>query len=185
MQPRHATIETRTLGKVTLVAAGDAVTGLFFEHHYPRPEVPFGNRVSVEDDDLLARAASELDEYLAGERQRYELQLRRTGDVFLHRVLTLVQQIPYGSTTTYGAIARHLGNEFGDESLAKRVGKAVGRNPLCVFIPCHRVVSAGGSLNGYAGGIGCKRRLLDLERGVLAEAPLVASAPGQEPGWWR
>lgn len=185
MAPRHVVIERRALGRVTLVAAGDSMTGLFFERHYPRPEIPFGRRVEIKEDGLLSRAAAELDEYLGGERRSFDLPLSRPGDVFLHRVLTLVQEIPYGSTTTYGAIARRLGDVVGDESPAKQVGKAVGRNPLCLFIPCHRVVGADGALRGYAGGVGRKRHLLDLERGVLSEVQMVATASDPDPGRWR
>ena len=184
MTPRHSVIETSTLGKVTLVASGDRMTGLFFEHHHPKPTVPLGESVEAEHDGLLARAESEIDEYLAGRRRTFDLPLRMTGDLFLQRVWSLMQQIPYGSTTTYGAIAGHLAGVFGPESLSKRVGSAAALNPLCVIVPCHRVVGANGSLTGYAGGIERKQRLLRLESAVDQQilplgSPLV---PKPEPG---
>ena len=86
------------------------------------------------------------------------------GDDFSERVWKLLREIPYGQTTTYGALAERLG----DKSLAQRVGDAVGHNPLCVFIPCHRVVGANGALTGYAGGLKRKQFLLELEEPVGA-----------------
>jgi methylated-DNA-[protein]-cysteine S-methyltransferase len=183
MTPRHLVIETSTLGKVILVAAGDRMTGLLFEHHHPRPTVPLGAR--VEADGLLARAAAQLDEYLAGRRRTFDLPLRMTGDLFLQRVWSLVQQIPYGSTTTYGVIAGQLAGVFGDEFLSKRVGGAAALNPLCVIVPCHRVVGANGSLTGYAGGIERKRGLLRLESAVDQQSLPLASprVPESEEGY--
>ena len=81
------------------------------------------------------------------------------GDAFQRQVWALVDEIPYGETATYGDLARRLG----DVRLAKDVGAAVGRNPLCVLVPCHRVVGRDGRLTGYAGGLSRKRFLLDLE----------------------
>jgi methylated-DNA-[protein]-cysteine S-methyltransferase len=156
---RYARVET-SLGEVTLVADGAALTGLYFRHHWHLPDVmAFGARVDAAGDPLLAHAARELEEYLAGDRLEFEVPLVAHGDGFQERVWALLRQIPYGQTTTYGQLAA----ELGDRSLAKLVGQAVGRNPLCVFIPCHRVVAADGSLAGYAGGLRSKRRLLELE----------------------
>lgn len=81
------------------------------------------------------------------------------GDAFQHAVWSIVTEIPFGETTTYGAIAERLG----DKTLSYRVGQAVGANPLCVFVPCHRVLGANGKLTGYAGGLKRKQALLELE----------------------
>jgi methylated-DNA-[protein]-cysteine S-methyltransferase len=81
------------------------------------------------------------------------------GDEFQRRVWSILEDIPYGATSTYGEIAEQLG----DRALAQRVGKAVGQNPLSVVIPCHRVVGKNGSLTGYAGGLKRKQFLLELE----------------------
>jgi len=78
-------------------------------------------------------------------------------------VWDLVAQVPYGATVTYGELGRRLGSDV----TAQEVGAAVGRNPLCILVPCHRVVGAGGKLTGYAGGLARKRRLLDLERAAV------------------
>ena len=156
---RHARTET-ALGEVTLVAEDDALTGLYFRSHWYRPEEQaFGDPVEIDADPLLRQAREELDAYLSGERRTFEVPVRTAGDAFAELVWGLLREIPYGGTTTYGALAERLG----DRSLAQRVGQAVGRNPLCVLIPCHRVVGSDGSLTGYAGGLRRKRFLLDLE----------------------
>lgn len=156
---RHARVTT-SIGELTLVAEDDALTGLYFPGHWHLPvESSFGVRVEVAGDALLARAVAELGEYLAGTREAFELPVATHGDEFSERVWALLRTIPYGRTTTYGALAEQLGNP----RLAQRVGQAVGRNPVSIVVPCHRVVGAGGSLTGYAGGLDRKRRLLELE----------------------
>jgi methylated-DNA-[protein]-cysteine S-methyltransferase len=156
---RHCRVET-SLGEITLVATGDAITGLYFPHHWYLPSRDgFGLEVEAAADALLAEAARQLQEYLDGLRTEFDLTLATQGDPFQEQVWALLTEIPYGETTTYGAIAKRLG----DRALAQRVGQAIGRNPLCVLVPCHRVVGAGGALTGYAGGVGRKRALLELE----------------------
>lgn len=157
---RHAVVDTADLGEVTLVADGDAVTGLYFRHHWYRPaDEALGELVPLGDDALLTRAAGELAEYLAGRRREFEVPTATAGDPFQERVWALLRAIPYGRTTTYGDLA----GELGDRTLAQQVGQAVGRNPVCVLVPCHRVVGADGRLTGYAGGLRRKRALLELE----------------------
>ncbi|WP_280306900.1 methylated-DNA--[protein]-cysteine S-methyltransferase [Nocardia neocaledoniensis] len=164
MSIRHTVVET-DLGPITLVATGAAVTGLYFRHHIRRPGVEsFG--VESPADPLLIEAADQLRDYLAGRRLTFDLPLSARGDDFQRAVWAIVAAIPRGETSTYGRIAEQLG----DRALAQRVGQAVGANPLCVFVPCHRVVGADGSLTGYAGGLPRKRALLDLE----APAPVSA-----------
>lgn len=156
---RHTTVEL-ALGDVTLVAEGDELTGLYFPGHWHLPDASvFGARVEADADEVFVWAKAELEAYLAGERESFDVPLRASGDDFSDRVWSLLRSIPYGQTTSYGVLAEQLG----DRRLAQRVGQAVGRNPLCVFIPCHRVVGADGSLTGYAGGLERKRWLLELE----------------------
>lgn len=156
---RHAPVGT-TLGEVTLVAEGEELTGLYFPGHWHLPEASaFGVRVKATSDGVLGRAETELDAYLAGQRQSFDVPVRARGDEFSERAWGLVREIPYGQTTSYGALAERLG----DRRLAQRVGQAVGRNPVCVVIPCHRVVGADGSPTGYAGGLERKRSLLEFE----------------------
>lgn len=101
----------------------------------------------------------QLRDYFAGGRRDFDLPFAANGDAFQHAVWGLVAAIPFGERFTYGQIAERLG----DKALAYRVGQAVGANPLCIFVPCHRVVGANESLTGYAGGLGRKQTLLELE----------------------
>jgi methylated-DNA-[protein]-cysteine S-methyltransferase len=159
MHKRHAVVET-SLGEITVVAHDGLVVGIYFPHHwYPPAEDTLGDRVSASCDDLLGTAASQLAEYLAGQRMTFDVPTATSGDVFQERVWALLNDIPYGETTTYGALAEQLG----DRSLAQAVGGAVGRNPLSVLVPCHRVLGKNGKLTGYAGGLRRKQHLLTLE----------------------
>ncbi|WP_433348511.1 methylated-DNA--[protein]-cysteine S-methyltransferase [Microtetraspora malaysiensis] len=167
MSTRRYAPVVSTLGDVTLVADGGELVGLYFPHHWSRPDAStFGEQVDASPDPLLAQAAHELDEYLAGVRREFAVPLAARGDEFQVRVWALLRQIPYGRTTTYGALAEQLGGR----NLAQKVGPAVGRNPLCVFVACHRVIGANGALTGYAGGLERKRRLLELEEPEEARA---------------
>ena len=94
----------------------------------------------------------------------FDLPLRPGGTPFERRVWDALREIPYGETTSYGALAARIG----EPGAARAVGRANGRNPIPVIVPCHRVIGADGSLTGFGGGIACKRALLDLERGALA-----------------
>ena len=159
MNTRHAVVETR-LGAITLVARGAAVTGLYFRHHIRRPAPEtFGPEIPLAEDPLLTEAAQQLQDYLAGNRHDFDLPLGADGNDFQTSVWDLVRAVPFGQTTSYGEIAGQLG----DRRLAQQVGQAVGANPLCVFVPCHRVLGADGALTGYAGGLRRKRALLELE----------------------
>ena len=93
----------------------------------------------------------------------FDLPTATHGSAFEERVWALLRELPFGETTTYGDLAESLG----DRNLARRVGQAVGRNPLSIVVGCHRVVGKGGELRGYAGGLDRKRFLLDLEAGRL------------------
>jgi methylated-DNA-[protein]-cysteine S-methyltransferase len=159
MSARHTVIDT-PLGDLTLVASADHLTGLCFPGHWPKPARQlFGAHVASAEDPLLGEFSAQLRQYLAGERAGFDLPIAAAGDEFQQRVWALLGRIPFGQTTTYGALAA----ELGDRSWAQAVGRAVGRNPMCVVIPCHRVVGSNGALTGYAGGLRRKRFLLGLE----------------------
>lgn len=159
MNIRHAQVDT-VLGPITLVAKDKAVTGLYFRHHIRRPaQHTFGPEVAVSADPLLDEAVRQLLDYLAGQREEFDLPLAAEGDEFQRVVWGIVADIPRGDRTTYGRIAEQLGGR----TLAPQVGQAVGANPLCIFVPCHRVVGSNGSLRGYAGGLKRKKALLQLE----------------------
>jgi methylated-DNA-[protein]-cysteine S-methyltransferase len=161
MTSTHARIET-AIGELTLVAQDDALTGVYYPGHWTRPDpATFGDR---SDGAGFEAAERQLHEYLAGERTWFSLPTALSGDGFQRRVWDRLTEIPYGETTTYGEIAR----ELGDPTLARAVGAAVGHNPLSVIVPCHRVVGKDGTLTGYAGGLARKRFLLELEGAQLA-----------------
>jgi methylated-DNA-[protein]-cysteine S-methyltransferase len=159
MNTRHAVIQS-PLGELTVVADGDVLTGLYFRHHWSRPsEDTLGRRVDADSDPLLAKARTQLTDYLAGRTQGFNLPTRLHGDPAQQRVWQLLSTIPYGGTVTYGELAAALG----DGTTAQGVGQTVGRNPLCLVVPCHRVIGRNGQLTGYAGGLEAKQFLLELE----------------------
>nr|WP_232051066.1 methylated-DNA--[protein]-cysteine S-methyltransferase [Corynebacterium ammoniagenes] len=159
------------LGELTVVMEDEAVTGIYFENHEHLPdESAFGAAidatVDATSDELLQTVKREIDEYLSGERTEFSVALQPHGSQFSLDVWALLQEIPYGHTQTYGQLAEKMGNRH----LVQRVGQVVGRNPLSIFIPCHRVIGADGSLTGYAGGLDRKRFLLELEEPAEASA---------------
>jgi methylated-DNA-[protein]-cysteine S-methyltransferase len=159
MNTRHAVIDS-PLGELTLVADGGALIGLYFRNHWFRPPTgAFGPRVNADNDTLLSETTAQLGEFLAGGRAEFDLPTELRGDDRQRRVWNRLATIPYGDTVTYGNLAA----ELADGTTAQEVGAVVGRNPLSVVVPCHRVVGKNGKLTGYAGGIERKKFLLDLE----------------------
>jgi methylated-DNA-[protein]-cysteine S-methyltransferase len=155
---RYSTLTT-PIGELMLTADDDgALTGVNLPNRHPDPAG------WERDDELLADARRQLSEYFAGERTTFDLPLRPAGAPFQLRVWEALLRIPYGETASYGELARELGHP----TAARAVGAANGRNPIAIVVPCHRVIGANGSLTGYAGGLACKRALLDLEVGRAA-----------------
>lgn len=166
MNTRHCVIDSR-LGELTVVADGNVLTGVYFPHHWHRPDSSaFGWRVDAHSDVLLAEAEVQLTGYLSGDRSAFDLPVRPHGDRRQHRVWNLLTDIPFGGTVTY----RELAAALADGTTAQEVGQAVGRNPLCIVIPCHRVVGSNGQLTGYAGGLKRKQFLLELEEAADVKA---------------
>jgi len=144
------------IGRVGIAEDGEAVTHLFFGNsvrprEYTERETP-----------LLREAARQLDDYLRGERREFELPLAPGGTDFERQVWAELRSVPYGETRSYGQIAAAIGRP----RAVRAVGRANGRNPLSIFIPCHRVIGADGRLTGYAGGLAVKERLLGMEKRV-------------------
>jgi methylated-DNA-[protein]-cysteine S-methyltransferase len=165
------------LGELTLVRDAGGIRGLYFPHHWYMPnEATFGPRRSDGFDQMI----SQLEEYLAGTRHEFDLPLTPHGDDFQSRVWGHVRQVPYGETVTYGQLAAQVGAE----ATAQQIGAAVGRNPLCVLIPCHRVVGRGGKLTGYAGGIARKWHLLEMERERAATSARTALQQTLMTAFW-
>ena len=115
------------------------------------------------EEPLLEDCARQLAEYFSGARRVFDLPLHPVGTAFRIKVWSELQQIPYGQTTTYGELARRVGNARG----ARAVGGANHHNPISIIIPCHRVIGADGSLTGYGGGLDMKEALLRLEGSLI------------------
>jgi len=121
----------------------------------------------VHDDAALASVRAQLDEYFAGTRHHFEVELAPDGTPFQREVWEQLRRIPYGETISYGELAKRVDRP----GAARAVGAANGRNPIAVVVPCHRVVGADGSLTGFGGGLPWKRYLLDLEAGRASLVP--------------
>jgi methylated-DNA-[protein]-cysteine S-methyltransferase len=152
---RHTVIDS-PVGPLTLVGDGEALIGLYYEGHRRTPRLAgFGPRT----DGGFGAAIRQLDEYFAGTRREFDLELAPRGSAFEKQVWRLLTKIPYGETRTYGQLAL----DIGDLGAAQAVGNANGWNPISIIVPCHRVIGTSGSLTGYAGGVDRKRFLLSLE----------------------
>lgn len=148
------------LGNILLSADEIGLTGLWFEgEKYYADALP---REHIErETPVLTDTKRWLDVYFTGREPDFTPLLHLTGSSFRQAVWQLLLEIPYGQTTTYGALAKRLG---GVHMSAQAVGGAVGHNPISIIVPCHRVVGTNGSLTGYAGGLDRKIRLLEMEK---------------------
>jgi methylated-DNA-[protein]-cysteine S-methyltransferase len=146
------------LGRVRLARTASGLAGLWFEgqKHHPG-ELPASHD---RNDPLLLEAAEQLQRYFAGTLTRFDLLLDLLGTPFQRAVWQALLRITAGGTCSYGELAQAIGKP----AAVRAVGAAVGRNPVSLVVPCHRVVGAGGGLTGYAGGVERKRALLELER---------------------
>jgi methylated-DNA-[protein]-cysteine S-methyltransferase len=148
------------IGELLLLGDGQALHGLYMQAGRKPIEVrPAWTR----DDEAFADVRSQLEEYFAGERTRFDMPMHLDGTAFQRTVWHALTEIPYGQTISYGELARRIGRP----DLARAVGTANGQNPIAVIVPCHRVIGANGKLVGYGGGLDNKRRLLELEAGLL------------------
>jgi methylated-DNA-[protein]-cysteine S-methyltransferase len=149
------------IGELLLVGDGLALRGLYMQEGRGPSKVGPGWR-EIEEPFIAVRA--QLMEYFDGRRSAFDVPLAMRGSDFERRVWNALLEIPYGESTSYGEIARRVG----EPGAARAVGVANARNPIAVIVPCHRVIGADGSLTGYGGGLARKRFLLDLEAGALA-----------------
>lgn len=157
-------------GRILLSADENALTSLCFEGAKYAPSLP-ASPAYAGDSPVIDAATRWLDVYFSGHEPGFSVPLSLKGTPFQQAVWQILQSIPYGKTTTYAQIAAQLAGPSGRMS-AQAVGGAVGRNPVSILVPCHRVIGANGSLTGYAGGIDRKTRLLVLE-GALPPSALV------------
>lgn len=150
------------VGMISIVCGEEAIKGLWIEGQAHFEATLSGNVLSCPAHTLLVLAKDWLDRYFGGQRpDPKELPLAPEGSDFRQRVWKILLDIPYGSSMTYGEIAKMLAVP---NMSAQAVGGAVGRNPISIIIPCHRVLGTGGALTGYDGGLDKKRWLLDHEK---------------------
>jgi len=142
------------IGKIGIAETDGSITNVFFE----KDRLP--QDVTEAETPVLIEAAQQLNRYLIGQLQEFTLPLSPVGTPFMKSVWVELCHIPYGQTATYKEIALKTGNG----KAARAIGLANNRNPIPVFIPCHRVIGSNGTLTGYRGGLGVKKILLDIER---------------------
>ena len=142
------------IGTICLAEEDGYITNLYFKDEWDLEES------EVRETPLIKEAKKQLDEYLVGNRKEFDLPLKAKGTEFQQEVWKALQEIPYGETRYYGEIAEKIGNP----KASRAVGLANNRNPISIFIPCHRVIGKNGKLVGYGGGLDIKERLLNLER---------------------
>lgn len=141
------------IGKIGIVENGTAITHIYFGEILDKD-------INIIETSLLKEANQQLQEYFTGKRKSFDLPLAPKGTEFQQKVWAALQDIPYGITYSYKDIAKSVGNI----KACRAVGMANNRNPIPLFIPCHRVIGANGSLVGYAGGLDIKKKLLETER---------------------
>jgi methylated-DNA-[protein]-cysteine S-methyltransferase len=158
-QPGWTTYES-PFGRLALFAGPSGITHLYFEGR--------ASQVSETARREMPEAVRQLDDYFSGRRKGFDLDLDLGGTTFQREVWRLLKEIPYGTTTTYGEMARRVDEDLFPVGLEpyrrpQVVGAAIGSNPVPILVPCHRVIGADGSLTGYLGGLQRKQALLDLE----------------------
>lgn len=152
------------VGKLTVITDGDFITGLHIEGDRYFTAIPEGWQ-RVRNHPLLGQARMELEEYFAGWRDRFGVPVKTTGTPFQKQVWLALRQIPAGTTLTY----RDIANKVGRPNAVRAVGTAVGRNPVCIMIPCHRIVGSNGGLGGFVAGLARKQQLLELEKDYIPQ----------------
>jgi len=157
------------IGRIIITGEEDALTGLRFEGQKDHAGTLYNNHFNIAEKHLPVFVEAErwLDLYFAGRDPGFIPKLAPDGTVFQKEIWEMLLTIPFGETRSYGDIASIIAGRRGIRSFsAQAVGGAVGRNPISLIIPCHRVVGADGSLTGYAGGLGRKEYLLKMERSL-------------------
>ena len=153
------------LGEVRLRSDGESLTGLWFVGQVN--DAKDNRDIEMKNDlPIFAQVESWLESYFSGKQTPITFPLQPKGTIFQERVWQILQEIPYGETMTYGEIAQRIAKEKGVAPYsAQAAGQAVGKNPISILIPCHRVLGKNGALTGYAGGVHRKEQLLRIERG--------------------
>lgn len=142
------------IGSMGIAETDGKITNLYFG------KIRLPQDIQICETEILKEGARQLKAYLAGELKEFSLPLEPSGTEFMKNVWDSLCEIPYGETATYKEIAEKIGSP----KAARAVGLANNKNPIPIFIPCHRVIGANGSLTGYLGGLELKKKLLDMER---------------------
>ena len=152
------------LGEIRLRSDGKSLTGLWFVGQVN--DAKDNSDIEIKDDlPIFGQVETWLESYFSGEQTPIKIPLQPKGTVFQEEVWKILQEIPYGETMTYGEIAQRIAKEKSVATYsAQAVGQAVGKNPISILIPCHRVLGKNGALTGYAGGVHRKEQLLRIER---------------------
>jgi methylated-DNA-[protein]-cysteine S-methyltransferase len=181
----HSTAHRTPVGELTLVASDQGLRAILWPNLSPTRAGIHPRPHRNPEHPILVRTAVQLDQYFAGSRITFDIPLDLQGTRFQLAAWRSLADIPYGTTTSYGRQAAALGIP----TAARALGAANGANPVCIVLPCHRVIGADGSLTGFGGGLPTKQWLLDHEARVSAgsmvdrtwQMPLIATAPSSMP----
>ncbi len=146
------------IGPLYVVASAKGLDGIFFKKQTSPSVKNVGG--STPPEKILSKTVAQLNAYFAGQRQQFDVPLNLQGTTFQMQVWKELAKIPYGQTVAYRDIAKRIKNP----KAVRAVGSANGKNPVCIIIPCHRVIAADGTIGGYGGGLAKKRQLLSLEQ---------------------
>lgn len=151
---------TSPMGILLIAATDVGICGIYFEEHkHFKGKDSWLEKPTQAAAQHLKKAATQLDEYFAGKRTEFDVALDMTGTEFQRGVWTALTAIPFGKSVSYAQHAQGLGNP----KALRAVGSAIGKNPVSIIVPCHRVIGSSGAVTGYAGGVERKRFLLALE----------------------
>jgi len=154
----YYTVMKSPVGDITLIADKESLCGIYWPNQNPDNK-KFPNLEKKDGSKVLRSAVKQLNFYFAGKTERFDIPLRPVGTDFQENVWKALRSIKYGKTVSYGDIAKKIGNP----KAVRAVGAAIGKNPLSIIVPCHRVIGSNGKLTGFAGGLGTKEFLLNLE----------------------
>jgi methylated-DNA-[protein]-cysteine S-methyltransferase len=177
MKSTHFTQMNSPIGTISLCGTEHGLAGIFMEDHCHGPSQAQRHGWHRADD-FFAEARAQLEEYFAGRRTVFSVDIDRDavgGTAFQRRVWKALEEIPFGVTISYGELARRINQP----AAVRAVGLANGRNPLSIIVPCHRVIGSNGKLTGYGGGMERKRWLLDLESCAVPQTMVTPSLPEQ------
>ncbi len=172
MNTTIATVDNTPVGPIHLAANARGLTHLLFNTSSERCPEGDGSTAATE---ILRDAVHQVTEYFSGNRRKFDLPLDLQGTEFQQAVWRALLEIPFGATTSYGAIARRISRP----KAVRAVGAANGANPISIIVPCHRVIGSDGQLTGYGGGLPAKRCLL-IHEGIDLDGDRIRPLPGAD-----